>query len=113
MATAMASPTRVTDVRIKVDSVSQPEAPTGMEAGSRTRAMPAPPRTPRAQGRTIDPHGDQEVVHRWVWTGLHLGVLTHSLAGLAATALENPHLRWHMEGHQWRRSPRRLGLGLP
>ena len=41
-----------------------------------------------AQWRSLDPYGDMEVVHLWVWTGLHLGVLTHSLGGLASTALQ-------------------------
>jgi hypothetical protein len=43
-----------------------------------------------SQNRTLDPHGDEEVVHLWVWTGLHLEVLTHSLGGSASTALELP-----------------------
>ncbi len=43
-----------------------------------------------SQGRTVDLYGDEEVVHLWVWTGLHLEVLTHSLGGLAPTALEIP-----------------------
>jgi hypothetical protein len=41
-----------------------------------------------AQWRSLDPYGDEEVVHLWVWTGLHLEVLTHSLGGLASTAVE-------------------------
>ena len=41
-----------------------------------------------SQGRTLDPFGDEEVVHLWVWTGLHLEALTHSLGGLASTALQ-------------------------
>jgi hypothetical protein len=41
-----------------------------------------------SQSRSLDPHGDEEVVHLWVWTGLHLEVLTHSLGGLASTAME-------------------------
>jgi len=41
-----------------------------------------------SQDRTLDPFGDEEVVHLWVWTGLHLEVLTHSLGGLASTNLE-------------------------
>ncbi len=43
-----------------------------------------------SQGRTLDPYGDEEVVHLWVWTGLHVEVRTHSLGGLASTALEIP-----------------------
>ena len=43
-----------------------------------------------SQGRTLDPYGDEEVVHLWVWTGLHLEVLTHSLGGFASTAVEIP-----------------------
>ena len=43
-----------------------------------------------SQGRTLDPFGDEEVVHLWVWTGLHVEVRTHSLGGLASTALEIP-----------------------
>jgi hypothetical protein len=42
------------------------------------------------QWRSLDPYGDEEVVHLWVWTGLHLEVLTHSLGGLASTAIEIP-----------------------
>jgi hypothetical protein len=41
-----------------------------------------------AQWRSLDPYGDLEVVHLWVWTGLHLEVLTHSLGGLASTGLQ-------------------------
>jgi hypothetical protein len=40
------------------------------------------------QWRSLDPYGDEEVVHVWVWTGLNLEVLTHSLGGLASTAVE-------------------------
>jgi hypothetical protein len=40
------------------------------------------------QWRSLDPYGDEEVIHLWVWTGLHLEVLTHSLGGLASTAME-------------------------
>ena len=40
------------------------------------------------QVRSLDPYGDEDVVHLWVWTGLHLEVLTHSLGGLASTAME-------------------------
>ena len=29
-------------------------------------------------------------MHLWVWTGLHIEVRTHSLGGLASTALEIP-----------------------
>jgi hypothetical protein len=43
-----------------------------------------------SQSRTLDPYGDEEVVHLWVWTGLHVEVLTHSLGGLASTAMEIP-----------------------
>lgn len=43
-----------------------------------------------SQGRSLDPYGDEEVVYLWVWTGLHLEVLTHSLGGLASTNLEVP-----------------------
>jgi hypothetical protein len=41
-----------------------------------------------AQWRSLDPYGDEEIVHLWVWTGLHLEVLTHSLGGLTSTAME-------------------------
>ncbi len=43
-----------------------------------------------SQYRTLDPYGDQEVVHLWVWTGLHVSVSTHSLGGYASTNLEIP-----------------------
>ena len=43
-----------------------------------------------SQNRTLDPYGDQEVVHLWVWTGLHVEVSTHSLGGYASTNLEIP-----------------------
>jgi len=43
-----------------------------------------------SQFRTLDPYGDQEVVHLWVWTGLHLSVSTHSLGGYASTNLQIP-----------------------
>ena len=43
-----------------------------------------------SQGRTLEPFGDEEAVHLWVWTGLHVEVRTHSLGGLASTALEIP-----------------------
>ena len=41
-----------------------------------------------SQGRTLDPFGDEDVVHLWVWTGLHVEVRTHSLGGLASTNVE-------------------------
>jgi hypothetical protein len=43
-----------------------------------------------SQGRTLDPYGDEEIVHLWVWTGLHIEVRTHTLGGLASTAIEIP-----------------------
>jgi len=43
-----------------------------------------------SQDRSLDPYGDQEVVHLWVWTGLHVEVLTHNLGGYASTNLEIP-----------------------
>jgi hypothetical protein len=43
-----------------------------------------------SQERTLDPYGDEEVVHLWVWTGLHLEVRTHNLGGYASTNLEIP-----------------------
>lgn len=41
-----------------------------------------------SQFRTLDPTGDVEIVHLWVWTGLHLQVHTHSLGGYASTNME-------------------------
>jgi hypothetical protein len=41
-----------------------------------------------SQFRTLDPYGDEDVVHLWVWTGLHVEVLTTNLGGLASTAME-------------------------
>jgi len=41
-----------------------------------------------AQGRTLEPTGDVDVVHLWVWAGLHLSVETHSLGGNASTNVE-------------------------
>mgnify|MGYP001049923530 CR=1 FL=1 len=43
-----------------------------------------------SQSRTLEPTGDQEFVHLWVWSGLHLQVRTHSLGGWASTNLEIP-----------------------
>jgi hypothetical protein len=43
-----------------------------------------------SQFRTLDPYGDQEVVHLWVWTGLRVRVSTHSLRGYASTNLQIP-----------------------
>jgi hypothetical protein len=43
-----------------------------------------------SQDRSFDPYGDEEVVHLWVWTGLHVEVRTHNLGGLASTAIEIP-----------------------
>lgn len=43
-----------------------------------------------AQWRSLDPYGDEDVAHLWVWTGLHLEVLTHSLGGWASTGLMVP-----------------------
>ena len=43
-----------------------------------------------AQWRSLDPYADEDVVHLWVWTGLHLEVLTHSLGGWASTNLLIP-----------------------
>ncbi len=41
-----------------------------------------------SQYRTLEPYGDVEIVHLWVWTGLHLEVLTADLGGNASTNLE-------------------------
>jgi hypothetical protein len=41
-----------------------------------------------SQSRTLDPFGDEEVMHLWVWEGLHLEVLTYGLGGLASTNLQ-------------------------
>jgi hypothetical protein len=41
-----------------------------------------------SQGRTLEPDGDMEVVHLWVWSGLHLEVLINNLGGNASTNLE-------------------------
>ena len=41
-----------------------------------------------AQSRSLDPYGDIDAVHLWVWSGLHLRVRTHSLGGWASTNLE-------------------------
>jgi hypothetical protein len=43
-----------------------------------------------AQQRSLDPYGDVDVVHLWVWSGLHLQVRTHSLGGWASTNVEIP-----------------------
>lgn len=40
------------------------------------------------QRRTLEPYGDVEIVHLWVWTGLHVEVRVHSLGGLASTNME-------------------------
>ena len=42
------------------------------------------------QSRSLDPYGDEDVVYLWVWTGLRLEVLTHSLTGWASTNLMIP-----------------------
>jgi hypothetical protein len=42
------------------------------------------------QYRSLDPYGDVDVVHLWVWSGLHVQVRTHSLGGWASTNLEIP-----------------------
>jgi len=41
-----------------------------------------------AQDRSLDPYGDVDVVHLWVWSGLHVEVRTHSLGGWASTNVE-------------------------
>jgi hypothetical protein len=41
-----------------------------------------------AQNRSLAPTGDVDVVHLWVWVGLHLSVETHSLGGYASTNVE-------------------------
>jgi len=41
-----------------------------------------------SQGRSLEPDGDVDVVHLWVWSGLHLEVLTANLGGNASTNLE-------------------------
>lgn len=43
-----------------------------------------------SQSRTLEPTGDVDVVHLWVWSGLHLQVHTHSLGGYASTNVEIP-----------------------
>ncbi len=43
-----------------------------------------------SQYRSLDPYGDVDVVHLWVWSGLHVQVRTHSLGGWASTNLEIP-----------------------
>jgi hypothetical protein len=43
-----------------------------------------------SQDRTLEPDGDVDVVHLWVWTGLHLEVLTTNLGGGASTSVEIP-----------------------
>jgi hypothetical protein len=43
-----------------------------------------------SQDRTLEPDGDVDVVHLWVWTGLHLEVLTTNLGGNASTNVEIP-----------------------
>ena len=40
------------------------------------------------QSRSHDPTGDVDVVHLWVWSGLHVRVRTHTLGGWASTNLE-------------------------
>jgi len=42
------------------------------------------------QYRSLDPYGDVDVVHLWVWSGLHLRVRTYDLGGWASTNLEIP-----------------------
>jgi hypothetical protein len=42
----------------------------------------------QAQWRSLDPYSDQDVVHLWVWSGLHVEVLAHSLGGFASTNME-------------------------
>jgi len=41
-----------------------------------------------AQSRSLDPYGDVDVVHLWVWAGLHVRVRTHTLGGWTSTNLE-------------------------
>jgi len=41
-----------------------------------------------AQDRSLDPYGDVDVVHLWVWSGLHIQVRTRSLGGWASTNVE-------------------------
>jgi hypothetical protein len=41
-----------------------------------------------SQWRTLDPYGDEEYVHLWVWPGLHVRVRTHSLGGYASTNIQ-------------------------
>jgi hypothetical protein len=41
-----------------------------------------------SQYRTLEPYGDVEIVHLWVWTGLRLEALTADLGGNASTNLE-------------------------
>jgi hypothetical protein len=41
-----------------------------------------------SQARTLEPTGDVEIVHLWVWNGLHVQVKTHDLGGLASTNVE-------------------------
>jgi hypothetical protein len=41
-----------------------------------------------SQGRSLDPYGDEEYVHLWVWPGLNVRVRTHSLGASASTNLQ-------------------------
>ena len=41
-----------------------------------------------SQGRSLEPDGDVDAVHLWVWSGLHLEVLTAGLGGNASTNVE-------------------------
>jgi len=41
-----------------------------------------------SQYRTLEPDGDVDVVHLWVWAGLHLEVITANLGGNASTNVE-------------------------
>ncbi len=41
-----------------------------------------------SQYRTLEPDGDVDVVHLWVWAGLHLEVITANLGSSASTNVE-------------------------
>jgi hypothetical protein len=43
-----------------------------------------------SQWRTLEPYGDEEYVHLWVWPGLHVRVRTYNLGGYASTDMQVP-----------------------
>ena len=77
------------------DAPARPTRRRRRPATATSRTTPIRPTTrpspwARRSGARLDPYGDEDVVHLWVWTGLHLEVLTHSLGGWASTNLEIP-----------------------